>query len=148
MPTTTKNSVGRSSARWMEVPSLRIKTAPSSSPRAVSQSLGRRLGRKPNYSLRAMSQSSSRQGESFRELNNNAGSETRLVDRGDRRQLRYPEDGRSSFLVNRWDTKIASQDGNALLATRPDGTEAARWSLREVPAGEGYVAGLCVRRNR
>jgi len=34
---------------------------------------------------------------------------------------------------------------NALLATRPDPSAARQWHLREVPAGPGFMAALCVR---
>ena len=40
---------------------------------------------------------------------------------------------------------IAPEEMNALLATRPDGKEASRWLIREVTAGSGYTAALCVR---
>jgi len=45
--------------------------------------------------------------------------------------------------LNQFDVCVAAGSQNALLATRPDGSEAARWSLREVAAGPGYVAALC-----
>jgi 4'-phosphopantetheinyl transferase len=50
-----------------------------------------------------------------------------------------------SLPLHQFDVSIAADDSNALLATRPDASEAALWSLREVPAGPGYVAALCVR---
>ncbi len=50
-----------------------------------------------------------------------------------------------SLPLDQFDVSLRSGDSNALLATRPDEKEAARWSLREVPAGAGYVAALCVR---
>jgi 4'-phosphopantetheinyl transferase len=34
---------------------------------------------------------------------------------------------------------------NALLATRPDPSEAYQWHLRDVPGGPGFMAALCVR---
>jgi 4'-phosphopantetheinyl transferase len=46
--------------------------------------------------------------------------------------------------LDEFDVCVATGTGNALLATRPDASEAARWSLREVAAGPGYVAALCV----
>jgi 4'-phosphopantetheinyl transferase len=49
-----------------------------------------------------------------------------------------------SLPLDQFDVSIAEVDGSALLATRPDRNEAARWSLQEVPAGDGYVAALCV----
>ena len=50
-----------------------------------------------------------------------------------------------SLPLHQFDVSIAAQDRNALLSTRPDDSEAALWSLREIPAGPGYVAALCVR---
>lgn len=50
-----------------------------------------------------------------------------------------------SLPLDQFDVSLKPEDGNALLATRPDHTEATKWSLQEVPAGEGYVAALCVR---
>jgi len=46
--------------------------------------------------------------------------------------------------LNQFDVSLASGAANALLATRPDRTEADRWSLREVAVGSGYAAALCV----
>jgi 4'-phosphopantetheinyl transferase len=46
--------------------------------------------------------------------------------------------------LDQFDVSVAAGSDNALLATRPDGSDAARWSLREVSAGTGYVAALCV----
>lgn len=50
-----------------------------------------------------------------------------------------------SLPLRDFDVSLKPGDENALLATRPDSSEASRWSLREVPAGEGYAAALCVR---
>ena len=50
-----------------------------------------------------------------------------------------------SFGKIQFDVSIAAEDSQALLSTRPDNSEAARWALREIPAGPGYVAALCVR---
>lgn len=50
-----------------------------------------------------------------------------------------------SLPLHQFDVSLRPGDQNALLATRPDDAEAGRWSLREVPAGEGYLAALCVR---
>jgi 4'-phosphopantetheinyl transferase len=50
-----------------------------------------------------------------------------------------------SLPLRQFDVSIAADDHDALLSTRPDDSEAALWSLREVPAGAGYVAALCVR---
>jgi 4'-phosphopantetheinyl transferase len=50
-----------------------------------------------------------------------------------------------SLPLHQFDVSLKPGDVNALLATRPDRSEAARWSLRELPAPDGYVAALCVR---
>jgi len=50
-----------------------------------------------------------------------------------------------SLPLHQFDVSLKAADGNALLSTRPDIAEAAQWSLQEVPAGDGYVAALCVR---
>lgn len=50
-----------------------------------------------------------------------------------------------SLPLDSFDVSIARGEQNALLATRPDAGEAARWSLREVDAGEGYAAALSVK---
>lgn len=50
-----------------------------------------------------------------------------------------------SLPLDSFDVSIARGEQNALLATRPDASEEARWSLCEVDAGEGYAAALCVR---
>jgi 4'-phosphopantetheinyl transferase len=50
-----------------------------------------------------------------------------------------------SLPLHQFDVSVLSETGDALLATRPNSSEAAEWSLREVPAGLGYVAALCVR---
>jgi 4'-phosphopantetheinyl transferase len=50
-----------------------------------------------------------------------------------------------SLPLHQFDVSLSPGDENALLSTRPDAIEAARWSLREVPASEGYLAALCVR---
>ena len=49
-----------------------------------------------------------------------------------------------SLPLDQFEVSLAIGDTDALLATRPDTSDAARWSLREVPAGYGYVAALCV----
>jgi 4'-phosphopantetheinyl transferase len=49
-----------------------------------------------------------------------------------------------SLPLSQFDVSLAAGGKNALLATRPDGSEAGRWLLREVPAGSGYIAALCV----
>jgi 4'-phosphopantetheinyl transferase len=50
-----------------------------------------------------------------------------------------------SLPLHQFDVSIAAGESDALLATRPDESEAALWSLREIPSGPGYVAALCVR---
>lgn len=50
-----------------------------------------------------------------------------------------------SLPLDQFDVSLKPENENALLSTRPDGAEAALWSMREVPAGDGYVAALCVR---
>lgn len=53
--------------------------------------------------------------------------------------------GEGLFLpLHQFDVSVAAGSRNALLATRPDDSDAARWSLCEIPAGAGYVAALCV----
>jgi 4'-phosphopantetheinyl transferase len=49
-----------------------------------------------------------------------------------------------SLPLHQFDVSLGAGDSSLLLATRPDSAEAARWTLREVPAGGGYVAALCV----
>ncbi len=49
-----------------------------------------------------------------------------------------------SLPLSQFDVSIAAGETNGLLATRPEAAEAGRWSLREVPAGSGYIAALCV----
>jgi 4'-phosphopantetheinyl transferase len=50
-----------------------------------------------------------------------------------------------SLPLSQFDVSVAAGETNALLATRPEAAEAGRWSLREAPAGSGYIAALCVR---
>jgi 4'-phosphopantetheinyl transferase len=50
-----------------------------------------------------------------------------------------------SLPLHQFDVSIAPEHSDALIATRPDRSEAALWLLREVPAEKGYVAALCVR---
>jgi 4'-phosphopantetheinyl transferase len=59
-----------------------------------------------------------------------------------------------SLPLRQFDVSLAAGEKNALLATRPDGSKTdglktdgseAGWLLREVPAGSGYIAALCVR---
>jgi 4'-phosphopantetheinyl transferase len=49
-----------------------------------------------------------------------------------------------SLPLSQFDVSLAPGDENALLATRPETSEAARWLLREVPSGSGYAAAICV----
>jgi 4'-phosphopantetheinyl transferase len=50
-----------------------------------------------------------------------------------------------SLPLHQFDVSIVPENGDALLSTRPDNSEAGLWSLREIPAGAGYIAALCVR---
>jgi 4'-phosphopantetheinyl transferase len=50
-----------------------------------------------------------------------------------------------SLPLTQFDVSISAGNMDALVTTRPDGAEAERWLLREVPAGIGYVAAVCVR---
>lgn len=52
-----------------------------------------------------------------------------------------------SLPLDGFDVSLTLGEQNALQATRPDGREAALWSLREIDAGEGYEAALCVKGN-
>src|SRR6266496_3516573 len=49
-----------------------------------------------------------------------------------------------SLPLHQFDVSLRARDVNALLSTRPEHSEAARWSLQEVLDFEGYVAALCV----
>jgi 4'-phosphopantetheinyl transferase len=49
-----------------------------------------------------------------------------------------------SLPLHQFDVSILPDASEALLSTRPDNSVAALWSLREIPAGPGYVAALCV----
>jgi 4'-phosphopantetheinyl transferase len=50
-----------------------------------------------------------------------------------------------SLPLSQFDVSVGAEEKNALLATRPDGSEAGRWLLQEVPGGSGFAAALCVR---
>jgi 4'-phosphopantetheinyl transferase len=50
-----------------------------------------------------------------------------------------------SLPLSQFDVSLQPGSENALLATRPDESEARRWLLREVQAVPGYIAALCVR---
>ncbi len=52
-----------------------------------------------------------------------------------------------SLPLNSFDVSLSPGEQYGLLATRPDGDEAALWWLREVGAGNGYEAALCVMGN-
>ena len=49
-----------------------------------------------------------------------------------------------SLPLDQFDVSLKPGDHNALIATRPNSGEAALWTLQEIPAGEGYIAALCV----
>jgi 4'-phosphopantetheinyl transferase len=49
-----------------------------------------------------------------------------------------------SLPLSQFDVSLRARETNALLATRPDSSEAGRWLLEEVPGGPGYIAALCV----
>lgn len=49
-----------------------------------------------------------------------------------------------SLALPEFDVSIAEHDRDALLATRPDPSEAARWTVCDVPMGTGYVAAVAV----
>jgi 4'-phosphopantetheinyl transferase len=50
-----------------------------------------------------------------------------------------------SLPLDQFDVSLRPGDEHALLATRPEASEAATWSLRELPVGDEYIAALCVR---
>ena len=50
-----------------------------------------------------------------------------------------------SHPLRQFDVALAPAESSALLATRPDASEAGRWLLRDVPGGVGYIAALCAR---
>jgi len=50
-----------------------------------------------------------------------------------------------SLPLSQFDVSLRAGETSALLATRPDSSEAGRWLLEEVPGGSGYIAALCVR---
>jgi 4'-phosphopantetheinyl transferase len=47
--------------------------------------------------------------------------------------------------LDSFDVSLAADEPARLLATRPDGSEAAQWQLRSLPAPPGYAAALAVR---
>ena len=50
-----------------------------------------------------------------------------------------------SLPLRQFDVSLKPEEPNALLATRPDNLEATRWSLQDVPSGDGYFSAICVR---
>jgi 4'-phosphopantetheinyl transferase len=50
-----------------------------------------------------------------------------------------------SLPLSQFDVSLDPSGTDALLATRPDSSEAGQWLLRGVPGGPGYSAALCVR---
>ncbi len=50
-----------------------------------------------------------------------------------------------SLPLSQFDVSLEPGEMNALVATRPEASEAGQWLLQEVPGGSGYVAALCVR---
>ena len=50
-----------------------------------------------------------------------------------------------SLPLHQFDVSVAPGNSDALLSTRSDHSEAALWSLREIPVAPGYVAALCAR---
>jgi 4'-phosphopantetheinyl transferase len=46
--------------------------------------------------------------------------------------------------LDQFDVSIAEGDRDALLATRPDASEAARWTIFDVPVGPAYAAAVAV----
>jgi 4'-phosphopantetheinyl transferase len=49
-----------------------------------------------------------------------------------------------SLPLHQFDVSIVESDQDALLATRPDPTEAERWTIRDIPMGTGYAAALAL----
>jgi len=49
-----------------------------------------------------------------------------------------------SHPLHQFDVSLTPKDAAALLATRPDCIEAARWLLRDLPVTSGYLAALAV----
>ncbi|MGB7602065.1 MAG: 4'-phosphopantetheinyl transferase superfamily protein [Candidatus Sulfotelmatobacter sp.] len=50
-----------------------------------------------------------------------------------------------SLPLSQFDVSLEALEKDALLATRPDSSEAEQWMIREVSGGAGYSAALCVR---
>jgi|HubBroStandDraft_5_1064220.scaffolds.fasta_scaffold59391_1 4'-phosphopantetheinyl transferase len=49
-----------------------------------------------------------------------------------------------SLPLHQFDVSVAADEAHALLATRPDPSEAGRWILRDLPVNSGYAAALAV----
>lgn len=49
-----------------------------------------------------------------------------------------------SLPLHQFDVSVAAHESQALLATRPDPSEASRWILRDLPTTPGYAAALAV----
>ena len=49
-----------------------------------------------------------------------------------------------SLPLSQFDVSLEPGSTNALVATRPDDSEAEQWLLRDVSSGSGHVAALCV----
>jgi 4'-phosphopantetheinyl transferase len=49
-----------------------------------------------------------------------------------------------SLPLHQFDVAVAPNESRALLATRPDPSEAGRWILQDLPVSHGYVAALAV----
>jgi 4'-phosphopantetheinyl transferase len=49
-----------------------------------------------------------------------------------------------SLPLDQFDVSVAADESQALLATRPDPSEARRWILRDLPTRPGYAAALAV----
>jgi 4'-phosphopantetheinyl transferase len=53
-----------------------------------------------------------------------------------------------SLPLHQFDVSVAPNESRALLATRPDPSEASRWTLQDLPVSHGYVAALAVAETR
>jgi 4'-phosphopantetheinyl transferase len=49
-----------------------------------------------------------------------------------------------SLPLHQFDVSVAAEVSQALLATRPDASEASRWIVHDLPAGQGYAAAVAV----
>ncbi len=49
-----------------------------------------------------------------------------------------------SLPLHQFDVSVAPNESRALLATRPDPSEAGRWTLQDLPVSHGYVAAVAV----